>query len=128
MNWTRDRVRRLADISARAASLSADLQALTHELSADDHGKEKLVAANEELHQAEQFIDAALEPASTIWQLTEALGDVAIERDIKTILEPNWEKMDAECSARLADSLVLIYHDFIGLGFGRDADPKGQVV
>lgn len=59
MNWTRDRVRRLARISANAALLSADLQMLIHELGPEDPGKEKLTVANEELSRAELAIDDA---------------------------------------------------------------------
>jgi len=76
MNWTRDRVRRLARIQQNASELSADLRALIHELGPEDHGKEKLTAANEELHRAEVSIDETLEPAKTIWELTEALSQL----------------------------------------------------
>lgn len=75
LNWTRDRVRRLARISANAALLTADLQCLIHELGAEDPGKEKLIAANEELHQAEFHIDETLLNSSTVWNLIEALAD-----------------------------------------------------
>jgi hypothetical protein len=79
MNWTRDRVRRLARISANAALLTADLQALIHELGPEDPGKEKLTAANEELHQAEFHIDETLLAGETVWQLTDALTESCME-------------------------------------------------
>ena len=77
MNWTRDRVRRLARISANAALLSADLQMLIHELGPEDHGKEKLTAANEELHRAGTVIDETLDCGKTIWELTDGLAIAA---------------------------------------------------
>jgi hypothetical protein len=76
MNWTRDRVRRLARISANAALLTADLQALIHELGPEDPGKEKLTAATEELHQAEFHIDETLLAGETVWELTEGLAQM----------------------------------------------------
>jgi len=77
VNWTRDRVRRLARISANAALLSADLQMLIHELGPEDHGKEKLTAANEELHRAEVAVNEALDRARAIWELTDGLAELA---------------------------------------------------
>ena len=86
MNWTRDRVRRLARISASAALLTADLQALIHELGPEDPGKEKLTAANEELHQAEFHIDETLLNSNTVWELTDALEQL---REIQTDSTPD---------------------------------------
>ena len=82
VNWTRDRVRRLARISANAALLSADLQMLIHELGPEDPGKEKLTAANEELSRAEVAIGEALQPAETLWPLIEALSKASRFEDI----------------------------------------------
>jgi hypothetical protein len=80
LNWTRDRVRRLNNITLLVELHARDLDALIHELGADDPGKEKLTAANEELHRALESLGAALGPAKTIWELTDGLKDFVVCR------------------------------------------------
>ena len=85
LNWTRDRVRRLARIQQNALELSMDLRALIHELGPEDHGKEKLTAANEELHRAEVAIDETLDCGRAIWELTDAMTEFVIAEETLTV-------------------------------------------